>query len=206
MRRGNPLPGRAVWVVAEPGKDTIRHITLELLGKGNELAASIQGELAVVLIGSSDTARHIPALAAYGAERVYMATDAALEHYTTDGYSAVLAQAIQTYAPAIVLLGSTADGRDLAPRVAARLNLGLTGDCIDLAIDEQQHLVQHKPAFGGSITSYILSNTTPAMATLRPGMLHAAHPDFSRTAEVVVLPILIARLQEKDHHHLPYPS
>jgi electron transfer flavoprotein alpha subunit len=81
--------------------------------------------------------------------------------------------------PAVVLLGSTADGRDLAPRVAARLALGLTGDCIDLAIDGQQRLVQAKPAFGGSIISYILSNTTPAMATLRPGMLQAAQPDFS---------------------------
>src|SRR5438034_8150441 len=109
-------------------------------------------------------------------------------HHTTEGYTAVLVRAIQTYAPSIVLLGSTADGRDLAPRVAARLNLGLTGDCIDLAIDEQHRLVQYKPAFGGSIISFILSNTTPAMATLRPGMLHAAQPDFARTADIIPLP------------------
>ncbi len=188
LRQGHPLPDRAVWVVAEQDQKNIRHISLELLGKGNELAAAIQGELAAILIGGPAIARHVQAVAAYGAERVYMATDPALERYTTDGYAAVLARAIQSYAPAIVLLGSTADGRDLAPRVAARLNLGLTGDCIDLTIDEQQRLVQHKPAFGGSIISYILSNTTPAMATLRPGMLHAAQPDFARTAYVTALP------------------
>ncbi len=195
LRQGNSLrgalTGRAVWVVAELEQNTIRHITLELLGKGNELAAAIQGELAAILIGgprAASVAHHLPALAAYGAERIYMAADPALEYYTTEGYTAVLVRAIQTYAPSIVLLGSTADGRDLAPRVAARLNLGLTGDCIDLAIDEQHRLVQYKPAFGGSIISFILSNTTPAMATLRPGMLHAAQPDFARTADIIPLP------------------
>jgi electron transfer flavoprotein alpha subunit len=162
----------------------IRRITLELLGKGNELAASLQGELAALLIGGPGVGKHAEKLAAYGAERVYVIEDAALEGYTTEGYTAAVAQAIERYRPAVVLMGSTADGRDLAPRVAARLKLGLTGDCIDLAIDEQQRLVQYKPAFGGSIVSAILSTTTPAMATLRPGMLHAAVPDFSRTAQI----------------------
>ena len=77
-----------------------------------------------------------------------MAANSALERYTTDGYTAVLSSAIAAHHPAVVLLGSTANGRDLAPRVAARLKLGLTGDCIDLAIDDQQRLVQYKPAFG----------------------------------------------------------
>ena len=117
-----------------------------------------------------------------------MATDSALEHYTTEGYSAVLTEAILTHHPAVVLLGSTANGRDLAPRVAARLKLGLTGDCIDLAIDDQQRLVQYKPAFGNQIISSILSNTLPAMTTLRPGMLHAAEADFSRVPVIEQLP------------------
>jgi electron transfer flavoprotein alpha subunit len=179
-RSGEALPGRTVWVVAEHSRQGIRKVTLELLGKGIELAAALQGELAALLIGGPHVEQHAAALAAYGAERVYIASDAALEHYTTDGYTAVVSSAIRNLRPAVVLLGSTANGRDLAPRVAARLGIGLTGDCIDLGIDEQLRLVQHKPAFGNQLLSFILSNTLPAMATLRPGMLRQARPDFSR--------------------------
>jgi electron transfer flavoprotein alpha subunit len=188
QRHGDPLPGKAVWVIAELSPKGIRSVTLELLGKGIELAAELQGELAAVLIGGADIVHHAATLAAYGAERVYVAADPVLERYTTGGYTAVVTGAITKYHPAVVLLGSTANGRDLAPRVAARLNLGLTGDCIDLAIDDQQRLVQYKPAFGNQVISSILSNTLPAMTTLRPGMLHAAEADFSRAPVIEELP------------------
>ncbi len=189
QRQGPALPNKAVWIIAERTREGIRRVTLELLGKGNELAASLQGELAVVLLGGPSVNQYAQTLAAFGAEHIYIAEDPALEQYTTDGYSAVIAQAITRHQPAVVLLGSTADGRDLAPRVAARLNIGLTGDCIDLSIDEQQRLVQHKPAFGGSVVSFILSNTTPAMATMRPGMLSAVEPDPDRTPIIEYLPV-----------------
>jgi electron transfer flavoprotein alpha subunit len=188
QRLADPLPGKAVWVIAELSPKGIRGVTLELLGKGIELAAKLQGELAAVLIGEADISHHAATLAAYGAERVYVAADPVLKHYTTEGYAAVLTDAILTYRPAAVLLGSTANGRDLAPRVAARLKLGLSGDCIDLTIDDQQRLVQYKPAFGNQIISSILSNTLPAMATLRPGMLHAAEANFSRIPVIEQLP------------------
>ena len=188
-RLGEPLPGRAVWVIAELSPKGIRSVTLELLGKGIELAAKIQGELAAVLIGgTADISDHAATLTAYGAERVYVAADPALERYTTDGYAGVLSETITTHHPAVVLLGSTANGRDLAPRVAARLKLGLTGDCIELAIDDQKRLVQYKPAFGNQYISLIRSNTLPAMSTLRPGMLHAAEADFSRIPVIEQIP------------------
>jgi electron transfer flavoprotein alpha subunit len=188
LRSGDALPGRTVLVIAEHGPEGVRGVTLELLGKGIELAAALQGELAALLIGGPDIERYAPTLAARGAEKVYIAADSALEHYSTDGYTAIASSAIRSIHPAAVLLGSTANGRDLAPRVAARLHLGLTGDCIDLAIDEQQRLVQYKPAFGNQIISLILSNTQPAMATIRPGMLRAAQPDFTRRAANEYLP------------------
>ena len=178
-RQGDALPGKAVWVIAERSPQGLRKVTLELLGKGAELAAELQSELCAVLIGDPDVEQHAATLAAYGAERVYIASHPALADYTTDGYSVIVSMAIGKSKPAIVLCGSTANGRDLAPRVAARLNLGLTGDCIDLGIDEQQRLVQYKPAFGNQIISAILSHTLPAMTTLRPGMLREAQPDFS---------------------------
>ena len=169
QRLGEPLPGKAVWVIAELSPQGIRSVTLELLGKGIELAAKLQGELAAVLIGGTeDISDHVATLAAYGAERVFVAADPALEHYTTDGYSVVLSQAIETFHPAVVLLGSTANGRDLAPRVAARLKLGLTGDCIDLAIDDQQQLVQYKPAFGNQVISFDSFEYTPCYVNLAP--------------------------------------
>lgn len=188
-RQEEPLPGRAVLVVAELSSHGVRKVTLELLGRGQELAARLRGELAALLIGSAGVEQHAATLAAYGAEKIYLASDPALAHYTTEGYASALAQAIQYTRPAVVLIGSTANGRDLAPRVAARLHLGLTGDCIELDINEQGLLVQYKPAFGNQIISAILSQTSPAMATLRPGMLQAAEPDFARPVRLERLPI-----------------
>lgn len=188
LRQGEPLPGKAVWVIAERSPQGLRQVTLELLGKGQELAAQLQGELAAFLIGGSDAREQAALLTAYGAEKIYFAGNPILADYSTESYTAVIAEAIRRYQPAIVLFGSTANGRDLAPRVAARLGLGLTGDCIDLAIDEQQRLIQYKPAFGNQIISAILSRTSPAMATLRPGMLQASRIAISGQPQLVDLP------------------
>lgn len=188
LKPGSGSKERAIWVVAELVEDRIRPVTFELLGRGSELAGVIGGELAAVLIGHN-VAPHAKTLAAYGADRVLLADAPALASYSTEGYTTVLANAIRQHDPYAVLLPSTANGRDLAPRVAARLNIGLTGDCIGLEIDAQQHLVQLKPAFGGNIVAPILTKTRPAMATVRPGMLLSAAPDFSR--EAVIEPLAI---------------
>ena len=183
IRIAEPEPGKAVWVVAETLGNTLRPVSLELLGKAVELSAQYGGEVGAVLIGSGLDA-HITSLAKHGADVVYQADDARLACYDTDLYAALLSQAIQAYKPKVLLLGSTAIGRDLAPRVAARLGLGLTGDCVDLEVDHQGRLRQLKPAFGGNIVAPILSKTTPEMATVRPGMLSQARPDLSRQARI----------------------
>jgi len=177
----------AVWVVVELVEGQIRPVTLEILGRGIELAEFTGGELAAVLMGHEVT-QHSKTLAAYGANTVYVADAPPLASYSTEGYTAVLANAIQTYNPSAVLIPSTANGRDLAPRVAARLNIGLTGDCIGLEYDEQQRLTQLKPAFGGNIIAPIISKTRPVMATIRPGILQKAEPDFSCHALIENLP------------------
>ena len=107
---------------------------------------------------------------------------------TTDVHAALLVDVIKQYQPGIVLVPSTVFGRDVAPRVAARLRLGLTGDCIDVSLDHDGKLLQHKPAFGGSVVAPIVSRTRPEMATVRPGMLPAGSPDRRRRAEIVPLP------------------
>ena len=182
-RSADPEPGKAVWVVAETLGDTLRPVSLELLGKAVELSAQYGGEVGAVLIGGGLDA-HVTPLAEYGADVVYRADDARLASYDTDLYAALLSQAIQTHKPQVLLLGSTAIGRDLAPRVAARLGLGLTGDCVDLEVDTQGRLLQLKPAFGGNIVAPILSKTTPAMATVRPGMLSPSQSVPGRQARV----------------------
>jgi electron transfer flavoprotein alpha subunit len=178
-RRASARPDRGVWVVAELLGDKVRGVTYELLGKSVELADRLQGEVVGILIGTG-LADHAKELTAYGADRVLLIEGPQLGSYATEGYANALAQAIQELRPYVVLVPSTSMGRDFAPRVAARLQIGLTGDAIGLEINEQDLLVQLKPAFGGNIVAPILSKTFPQMATVRPGMLEAMTPNGSR--------------------------
>ncbi|MEK6287404.1 MAG: FAD-binding protein [Acidobacteriota bacterium] len=186
--------GGEVWAVAELLDGKLRRVSFELLGKGIELARMLNARLAAFVAGA-DVTTHAKTLAAHGADRIYLAEDELLTRYTTAAYTSLLAGAINSYSPAVVLLPSTANGRDLAPRVAARLGVGLTADCIDLDVNEHGALVQHKPAFGGNIIALIYSRTLPQIATVKPGMLRAAAPNRSRTAEVidVAMPKLLDR-------------
>ncbi|MCP3979715.1 MAG: electron transfer flavoprotein subunit alpha/FixB family protein, partial [bacterium] len=179
----SPAGGKAVWVVAETLGGELRPVTFELLGKAAELASRYHGEVAAVLPGNGLN-RHVAALAAYGADVVYLADDPRLRDYGTDVVTTLLAAAIEKYRPGVVLFGSTAIGRDLAPRLAARLDLGLTGDCIDLEVDLGGRLVQYKPAFGGNVVAPIFSRTSPEMATVRPGMLTPPAPAPGRQARI----------------------
>ena len=178
-----PAGGKAVWVVAETLAGELRPVTFELLGKATELASHYHGEVAALLPGSGLN-RHVAALAAYGADVVYLADDPRLADYGSETVTALLAEAIEAHRPGVVLFGSTAIGRDLAPRVAARLGLGLTGDCIDLEVDLGGRLVQYKPAFGGNVVAPIFSRTSPEMATVRPGMLKPTAPAPGREARI----------------------
>ena len=181
-RRRRTASGPPIWVVAEMGPSGPRAITAELLAKAAHLAAPLGSRVEAIVIGPGEA--HAAALAAAGADRVLVADAPGLDPYTTEAHASVLADAIRRRAPRLVLLGSTVRGRDLAPRVAARLGLGLTGDAIDLDVDAEGRVRQLKPAFGGTIVAPILSRTRPEMATVRPGMLHPARPDPSRDAIV----------------------
>jgi len=177
---------REVWVVAELMDGKLRKVSLELLGKGIELARKLNARLAAVIAGA-DAAAHVQALAGYGADKVYVANDETLDRYSTAAYTSLLVDAISKYKPIVVLVPSTSNGRDLAPRVAARLKAGLTADCVDLDVNDSGSLIQYKPAFGGNIVALIYSRTIPQIATVKPGMLQAARPNESRLAEVIPL-------------------
>ncbi len=168
----------AIWVAAEIMGGEVRPVTFELLGRSRELAAQIGASVEAVLIGEADDA-HVRQLTAYGADTVHLASGSELAEYDAESHTAALAAAIRQHSPFAVLIPSTANGRDLAARLAGRLKLGLTGDCVGLDIGEDGRLAQLKPAFGGSIVAPILSRTLPNMATVRPGILTPCAPDYS---------------------------
>ena len=168
----------AIWVVAELMGGAIRPVTLELLGRARQLASILGTTVEAALIGSGDDS-HIRELTACGADTVHVADSPHLSLYDTEAHTAVLTDAIEAHSPYAVLLPSTTNGRDLAARVAGRLELGLTGDCVGIEIDEDGGLSQLKPAFGGNIVAPILSRTLPNMATIRAGILSACEPDYS---------------------------
>src|SRR2546428_59522 len=164
--------------------------------------ASLGAAVEALVLG--DGAQHAAALAAAGADRVLVAEGAGLVPYTTDAHAAALAEGIRARAPRLVLVPSSARGRDLAPRVAARLGLGLTGDAIDLDLDAEGSVRQMKPAFGGAIVAPILSRTRPEMATVRPGILRPARPDPTRRAAVerLAVPAVPARVRVREQRPL----
>ena len=185
---------KAIWVVAErvgsgPSNalgTSLRRATFELLGKARDMVQHTRSEVAAVLIGQGYE-QDVKALAAYGADRILVIDDTYIGHPTGVSCTAALSRAIADAGPYAVLFPSTPNGRDLASRVAARLGLGLTGDCIDLEINEGGELVHLKPALGGNVVAPILSRTRPYMATLRPGLLAPVDPDWSLEANVDTL-------------------
>ena len=174
---------KSIWVVAESWPAGLAHVTLELLGKARELTSFTRSEVAAILIGPAqpDLTNQ---LAAYGADRVLVLDNTGMGPVWGRQVVQSLAAAVHQAQPYAVLFASTPDGRDLASRVAARLALGLTGDAIDLEIDEEGRLVQLKPALGGNVVAPILSKTLPNMVTLRPGLLTPIAPDVSSQAPV----------------------
>ena len=184
-----PLPrhpgatDQSIWVVAENTRDGLAHVTYEMLGKARDLTSTTKSEVVAVVIAASGES-HAGSLAEAGADRVLVLDNSTLGPVCSRAVGNVLGQVVREAKPYAILFASTADGRDLAARLAARLNLGLTGDAIDLEIDDDGQLVQLKPALGGNVVAPILSKTLPNLVTLRPGLLTPAITDPSATAEV----------------------
>ncbi len=173
---------RPIWVVAELAGDGVRQVTLEMLGKARALTPVTQSEVVAVVISDSigepgTLAGTLRELVRGGADRMLTLDTTGLGPICGRGVADSLSDAIAADPPYAVLFAATADGRDLAARIAARLRLGLTGDAIDLEINDAGQLVQLKPALGGNVVAPILSKTLPNLVTLRPGVLTPAAPE-----------------------------
>lgn len=175
-----------IMVFAEFRRGRVAPVAFELLGVGRKLADSRSVPLMAVLLGSGleDTARE---LVAYGADTVYQVDDPALEHFTDEAYANILEDIIKETKPETVLAGATAIGRSFIPRVASAMGTGLTADCTNLEIREEDGaLLQTRPAFGGNIMATIICpHTRPQMATVRPRVMKASQADYDRVGEII---------------------
>lgn len=177
---------KGVFVFAQQVDNIISNIAYELIGKGKDLAKDLNTDVTAVLIGSGVTGL-ADRLAEYGADRVIVVDDPELKDYRTEPYTHALSSVIEKYKPEICLIGATAIGRDLGPRVCARIHTGLTADCTQLDIGdfpmkpmpgkETKHnqLMMTRPAFGGNtIATIACPDFRPQMATVRPGVMQKA--------------------------------
>ncbi len=182
-----------VWVFIEQNNGKIAEVSLELLGKATALTDKIKVKIGAVLLGN-DVKSLNKTLISYGADKVYYAENKNLKNYTTLPYAKVVVELIKEYQPQIVLYGATTTGRDVAPRIASELRVGLTADCTDLQIGDystkekeyKDILYQIRPAFGGNIIATIVSpDHRPQMATVREGVMKMNKQDNNRQGELI---------------------
>ena len=167
----NKADFNGVWVFAEQREGQLQKVSLELLGEGRKIADKLGSKLTALLIGSK-VQNLVEDLSRHGADEVLVVDAPELEHYTTDGYTKAICELANDKKPNIIFIGATFIGRDLGPRVAARLETGLTADCTSLDVDvESGDLLATRPAFGGNLMATIVCpDHRPQMATVRPGV------------------------------------
>jgi electron transfer flavoprotein alpha subunit len=177
-----------IGVFMEQRGGVLHDVGLELLGKARELAEVAGSTVAALLLGA-DVAGLADRVIAHGAGLVLVADHPGLEPYRLLPYTAVLARACREYQPSILLLGATAMGMELAPRLAARLHTGLSAHCIDLQLDADGHLLQMVPGWGGGVIATIkCPNHRPQMATVMPGVMQKCEPT-PRSGQVIPLTV-----------------
>ncbi|MFW6238319.1 MAG: FAD-binding protein [Halanaerobiales bacterium] len=177
---------RDIWVYGELEDGEPAPFVYELIGEGKKLATKLDEELCVVLPGHK-VKDNAGKLIEYGVDKVYLTENKELADYNDEYYTALLTELIESYKPSIVLFGATTIGRSLGPRVAARIETGLTADCTGLDIDEETgNLLQKRPAFGGNIMATIICrDNRPQMATVRPGVMEAAEKATDHEGKII---------------------
>ena len=174
-----------VFVFIEQREGIIQNVSLELLNKARELGERLGEQVCAILLGShvSDLAKEC---VYYGADTVYAVDAPELKDYLTEPYAQAMVRVVKEYNPSILLIGATTIGRDLGPRVSARLETGLTADCTALAISDDGNLMMTRPAFGGNLMATILCKEhRPQMSTVRPGVMQSGHRDVGRPGKIV---------------------
>lgn len=169
-----------VYVFVEQREGVIQKVGIELLGKARELADNLNEKVVALLLGY-EISGQAAELIHYGADVVLCIDERELVHYNTEPYAQAITQVVHERCPGIVLIGATTIGRDLGPRLSARLCTGLTADCTGLAISDDRELLMTRPAFGGNLMATIICKEhRPQMSTVRPGVMRAMAKDEKR--------------------------
>jgi electron transfer flavoprotein alpha subunit len=185
-----------IWIFVEFKKGVVRGVSLELIGKAKELAERTQEKVCVVLIGNN-VSQFLEEFSSHGIDQIYLCEDEILKEYLTETYAKILVELAKKYLPNIILFPSTKIGRDLAPRIAATLNTGLTADCIDLDI-QNGNLLQTRTVYGGNyLADTICPNTRPQLVTVRPNVMDKSEPKESNQPEIIEIPCTIDPTQLK---------
>lgn len=176
---------RGVWVFAEQRSGELLNVAIELVGEGRKIADTLEVPLTAILLGK-DVDNLAEKLVKYGADKVIYADHELLEIYNTEGYTKVIHELIVKNKPEIMLIGATNIGRDLGPRISARVHTGLTADCTQLDVDmENRSIMQTRPAFGGNLMATIICpDHRPQMSTVRPGVMSKAKYNENRSGEI----------------------
>ncbi len=175
---------KGILVFSEQRGGVIQNVAFELLGKATELAQSINEKVTALLCGYGVTPLADELIAA-GADRVIVVDNELLKDYLTEPYAQAVSHVINTIKPEIFLLGATTIGRDLGPRLSARMHTGLTADCTSLDINEERNLMMTRPAFGGNLMATIVcKDYRPQMSTVRPGVMRRKPSDPTRKGEI----------------------
>jgi electron transfer flavoprotein alpha subunit len=171
------------WTLVElVGGQPTRH-SLELLARSRELAGKLGGKN-VALVAGQGVQQAVKEVIRHGAEVVFDVDDADLRGYQPEVWAGALRQVVERYRPHVLLIPATAFGRDIGPRIAGELELGMTGDCVGVDIAKAGRLLQNKPAYGGNIVSVIMGRTTPQLATVRARMYEPLEPRDDAVADV----------------------
>jgi len=186
---------RGVWVIAEHYKNIIHPVVFQLLGKGGDLAKELEVKLTLVILGANFDDQ-LEEFSLYGPDEILYVKSPILKNYYSDLYVQALTNLINENKPEIILIGATPTGRDFAPRIAKRLNAGLTADCTGLDIDQTtRNLLQTRPTFGGTLMATIRTpNSRPQMATVRPGIFISPEKNQGKTK----IRIIDFNFKEKD--------
>ena len=175
---------QGVWTIAEQREGEIRKITYEIISEGRRLADALGQDLTVLLLGSNIKEKAAE-FGNYGADKVLVADDPRLEAYTTDAYASVISELVKADDPAILLIGASAEGKDLSARLSGKLGVGMAQDCTAFKV-EDGNLVATRPIYAGkAYTRVTFENSWPQMATARPKVMEINEPDTSKSAEVL---------------------
>jgi electron transfer flavoprotein alpha subunit len=188
---------RNIWVFGDYRNYFRNRVTLQLLSRAADLAPKINASVGAVVLGSNIN-EYVNEYIAHGAQKVYLIDDPSLANYSTETYTALIEGLARKYSPDIFLVGATSFGRELAPRLAKRLQTGLTADCVRLDINAEGLMEQIAPSFGGNLLAKIVTPVSrPQMATVRPGSFQEIPHDSTRVGMVICQPMQKTRPTER---------